>query len=352
MNRDDIEKLLGGYAPGTLTPEEQQALFEAALHDQALFDQLADEQSLRDLLRDPAARAQLLASLEDQAGTPWYRRWWRPLVASAAMAAVASVGIYLVRNGAPARRPVAVAEVRLPPAPEKAPETAAALPPAPERKREVRKAAAPKPAPAAPLAAQGSVAVSLGAVRASDAAAPGARALYYAAGASEQKAAAAPSPGSPARPMMSMARLAQLGGAPAAAHLGLKYSVLRQSATGEFTEADPAQVQSGDTIRLRFEANDPGYLYLWDPGGNQDPPAILLERARPFETPPWRADAAGRRSFRVLFARRPVQPANSPNTAGASLSEADPGAGATFVVDRGDDTASQQVAFTIALEVR
>ena len=38
MNREDIQKLLGGYATGTLTPEEQQALFSAALEDQELFD--------------------------------------------------------------------------------------------------------------------------------------------------------------------------------------------------------------------------------------------------------------------------------------------------------------------------
>ena len=37
MKREDIEKLLGGYATGTLTGEERQALFEAALTDQALF---------------------------------------------------------------------------------------------------------------------------------------------------------------------------------------------------------------------------------------------------------------------------------------------------------------------------
>ena len=52
MNRDDIQKLLGGYATRTLTPDEQQALFEAALDDQQLFDALAREQALRDLLRD------------------------------------------------------------------------------------------------------------------------------------------------------------------------------------------------------------------------------------------------------------------------------------------------------------
>ena len=31
MNREDIQKLLGGYATGTLTPEEQQTLFDAAI---------------------------------------------------------------------------------------------------------------------------------------------------------------------------------------------------------------------------------------------------------------------------------------------------------------------------------
>ena len=49
MDRQGIQKLLGGYATGTLTPEEQQLLFEAALSDQELFDALAREQSLRDL---------------------------------------------------------------------------------------------------------------------------------------------------------------------------------------------------------------------------------------------------------------------------------------------------------------
>src|SRR5712692_8896327 len=92
MNREDIQKLLGGYATGTLTSEEQQALFEAALDDQELFDSLAREQSLRDLLRDPAAKAQLLAALEDRPGwlgMSWLRMWWRPLAAAVAMAGVA-----------------------------------------------------------------------------------------------------------------------------------------------------------------------------------------------------------------------------------------------------------------------
>ena len=63
MSPEDIKKLLGGYATGTLTEAEQQALFAAALEDQELFDALANEQPLRDLLTDPAARATLLSSL-------------------------------------------------------------------------------------------------------------------------------------------------------------------------------------------------------------------------------------------------------------------------------------------------
>ena len=47
MKREHVRKLLGGYATGTLTPDEQQALFEAALNDQELFDALAGEEALR-----------------------------------------------------------------------------------------------------------------------------------------------------------------------------------------------------------------------------------------------------------------------------------------------------------------
>jgi hypothetical protein len=41
MSREEIQKLIGGYATGSLTAGEQQALFEAALEDQELFDELA-----------------------------------------------------------------------------------------------------------------------------------------------------------------------------------------------------------------------------------------------------------------------------------------------------------------------
>lgn len=63
MNSDE-RKLLGGYATGVLTPEEQSHLFEAALRDQELFNALGNEQVLRSYLDDPEFRRQLLQTLQ------------------------------------------------------------------------------------------------------------------------------------------------------------------------------------------------------------------------------------------------------------------------------------------------
>jgi hypothetical protein len=101
MSREQVHKLIGGYATGTLTPEERQTLFEAALEDQQLFDALAREQSLRDLLRDPAAKAQLLAALGEAPAT-WRQRaarWmWGHAVGLAAVACFLTVGGYVARQ--------------------------------------------------------------------------------------------------------------------------------------------------------------------------------------------------------------------------------------------------------------
>ena len=70
MRRDELEKLIGGYATGTLTAQERTLLFEAALADQELFNKLADEQALKDLLDNPHARRRLLTALRAQASRP------------------------------------------------------------------------------------------------------------------------------------------------------------------------------------------------------------------------------------------------------------------------------------------
>ena len=100
MKREEVEKLLGGYATGTLTESERKALFEAALTDQTLFNALANEQALKDLLDNPRARRRLLTALRAQASRPSLpsrlREWFRPLVAVRAVAGGAAVAILAV----------------------------------------------------------------------------------------------------------------------------------------------------------------------------------------------------------------------------------------------------------------
>src|SRR5215467_14359419 len=104
MKPVDAEKLLGGYAAGTLTPEERQALFAAALEDQQLYESLVREEPLRELLSDPAARSNLLAAL-DNVPKPWYYRDVHPGIIAAAVSVVLivvlGVKLWPVRTAAP-----------------------------------------------------------------------------------------------------------------------------------------------------------------------------------------------------------------------------------------------------------
>jgi hypothetical protein len=107
MSEHDLEKLLGGFAADTLTPEEKQTLYTAALQDQQLFNALADEQALRELLSDPDVRRRLVASLEQKSASgaddslswlDWFRRpaglAFAGGLAAAALAVVLGVRIY------------------------------------------------------------------------------------------------------------------------------------------------------------------------------------------------------------------------------------------------------------------
>src|SRR5438874_1661533 len=107
MSEQDLEKLLGGFAADTLTPEEKQMLYAAALQDQQLFNALADEQALKELLADQDVRRRLLASLEQKSAPgaggslswlDWFRRPTGLAIAgglsAAALAVVLGVRIY------------------------------------------------------------------------------------------------------------------------------------------------------------------------------------------------------------------------------------------------------------------
>lgn len=92
MSRDDLHKLLGGYATGTLTEAERTILFAAALHDQKLFEALADEESLRELLQDSSARAEILAAVAPVAKVRGWHGWTgRPAFWAAAGSLAAAV---------------------------------------------------------------------------------------------------------------------------------------------------------------------------------------------------------------------------------------------------------------------
>ena len=58
MNREEIQKLIGGYATGSLTDDERRLLFEAALDDQDLFDALIKRHDTRWLVEIAATIGQ------------------------------------------------------------------------------------------------------------------------------------------------------------------------------------------------------------------------------------------------------------------------------------------------------
>ena len=127
MKPDDVKRLIGGYATGTLTADEQRALFNAALEDQELFDALAGEQTLKAALDDAAVRRELIADLTP--APSWRDRmsaWLRPAAPIGALGALAAatvaVVLYIQSSGPKtteiAQAPVAPRQVglrRLPP---------------------------------------------------------------------------------------------------------------------------------------------------------------------------------------------------------------------------------------------
>ncbi|HZT31871.1 MAG TPA: hypothetical protein VFA33_18425 [Bryobacteraceae bacterium] len=275
MSREEIEKLLGGYATDTLTEAERRALCEAALTDQALFDQLAREQALRELLQDPQARQQLLEALATRPAVAPRRRfaWWGAAAALAATGSLAVVGVFVYRRTA---LPPPVRMARL--APPAAPEIQAAPPvnlPA-ARPEANRKTAAPAARKATAQEMRTAISASAG--------------MAGVAGYVEA-------------PRTGVAPAAILAGGPPE----VRYQILLGDAP-----AGPGTVfRAGDAVRLRLLPGEDGYLYVIE----QTAPGLwrlafsgAVSRDVPVLIPtggPLRYSAPGRKTWLAVLSRQP-----------------------------------------------
>lgn len=154
MNRDDIRKLVGGYATGSLTDAERKLLFEAALEDQELFEELAEEEELRQLLETPGTRDRLIAALEpaprESRPAAWWMRPWPWALASGALA----VAILLIMLPG-TNEPLSEIAARIEPEPQQAASAPAETAPAASAASEAfgRQNPAPRPVQAGELPA-------------------------------------------------------------------------------------------------------------------------------------------------------------------------------------------------------
>src|SRR5580698_10347478 len=107
MTGDDIRRLIGSYATGSLTEAERKALYEAALEDQELFDELAGEHAFKEVLEEPGAKARLIAALSNPEpgarplsnARAW--RWATIAMVTASVVIAILAGSFGFRNKAP-----------------------------------------------------------------------------------------------------------------------------------------------------------------------------------------------------------------------------------------------------------
>jgi len=270
MKPEEIGKLLGGYATGTLTEQEREALFQAAMDDQELFNALAAEHALKELLDDPQARAEVLRSLsESKPGLIARIRGWigRPMswAVAGGLAAAVFAGFLAIRirQSAVEPEPVMIAKQEAP-----APSVIK------DEVREERRAPPPKAVEVEPQRKELPK-----------------RQLAQARSEKEAIRAAAPAE----------AQVADLSGP-----LPLRYHVQRLASDGSYTEADsPEAIAAGDSIRLAVEPSRAGYLRvtLEKPAEAQVP--ILSQQVRPgitYATPTVHMEPpAGQVTFRLTL---------------------------------------------------
>jgi hypothetical protein len=337
MKREDIEKLLGGYAAGTLTAEEREALFGAALEDHQLFEALAREEPLRELLEDPAARNQLLAGL-GPAREPWYYRplGLTPILAGTAAALIIAAVVYWWPERR--QRPVEVAQVVTSQRPF-------VPPPRPRAPRPVLPTALPPVLPAPVYAPLPRVLTE-----------PKAPPQLLAMQSTAMRVPAA-MPFRAERPVVAILPKP----------FGLRYSIIKTLPSGEVTEVDAKQeLGREDEVQIRFQANEAGYLYVlqqdveknWQPFASQ-----RIQPAMPAVIPPngsLHADSGESKELFVVFSRQPQINLNRVRAMAVSSKSMDQqqifsigGFGeARAVITTVSEPAAQQVAFPITLKYK
>jgi hypothetical protein len=362
MPEYDLEKLLGGFATDTLTPEEKQTLCTAALQDQQLFNALADEQALKELLSDPDVRRRLLASLEQKSlsgaggSLSWLDWLRRPAgltlaggLAAAALAVVLGVRIYQdslrqaaqsaateeVKPATPqAIEPQAKAKGSTAPAidlPKKdmlidkraKPERFAPPPSKKERASDVARDSLKQQSEQDEVRGQAGAPVTATATPALSA-----RALFYGGEpsradtrsmAKEQEQAmkplaeSAPQANRPERPVEGLSQLGNAAGTAAQFRpLGLRYSFVVRGTDGQEREVDVATAaKSIQPVFFTVETNQDAYLQVWKTVGSSTPQLL------------WPEKETGEISLKITAGQRqliPLPMESKPVTLTASLS--------------------------------
>jgi hypothetical protein len=347
MKREEIEKLLGGYAAGTLTNAERQALFAAALEDQHLFDVLAREEPLRELLQDPAARGELLATLDD-APQPWYYRPLSPAIITGAAAALIAFALVVYWRPLRTRIPVDTTPVK-PQIATVPPGKAFGVLPDGLRPRPVR-SSLPAELPPPPVLAPAASSAALQKLAETPAAPP-----------PPEPAPAAAQASAPADATTQLLRAALSALPPAAPRL--RYRIMRRLPNGEFAEVDPQQeLEREDAVVIRLEVSETGYAYVFqqDVEKQWQPLATArVLRAGSYLLPPTgsiRADTPGSKEFLLVFSRVPLSNARGPAIAlsvkGQEVIPAASPGRATAVVTTAAEPPAQQVSFPITLKYK
>lgn len=283
MAEHDLEHLLGGFAANTLTAEEKQRLYNAALQNQQLFNALADEQALKELLADPAVRRTLLQALKqtNPSGAGGSRSWmdWLRRPANLALAGGLATAVFAVVLG------IKIYQDSL---------KQAAQPAATSAKRERMT----PPPPQEPKA------IEFGRQRLSgphelDTRSDHANAPTATPGTAAKKLAPAASPPIPMQapakavipgavvPPVSARTLFDGGQSEqtatsqdrAAKPLGLRYSFVARGSDGQDREMDAATAaMSAEPVRLTINTNQPAYLQVWAMGGSSPTKLLFPEK--------------------------------------------------------------------------